>query len=315
MKVNPPISFRTMRKLISPLVLGLFVISGCTEQALSPSVGDEPTADALAKREGGQFDGDVAAKFEEINANLATRGLNIQVSEIHFFTRGEGRPSVRILQQPRNWVAGDERRLADGDNLTYIVDQSNGATSSGLTNAETEAAIDAAMTTWNDAKPMRKVDLIKRTDPGTDITVYDWFYGFGGFGDFTAADIVNAGWWPAEFFDAVAGGGPGSGANILAFSVTFTWIPPDDDINNDHYLDTALNEVYYNDGFAWGIGVDRPGIDVETVALHENGHSVALGHFGPEPDAVMNPVYGGIRTSPYPTDLAGISTVFNNWPN
>jgi hypothetical protein len=220
-----------------------------------------------------------------------------------------------MLQQPRNWVAGDERRLADGDNLTYIVDQSHGATSSGLANAETEAAIDAAMTTWNDAKPLRKIDLVKRPDPGSDITIYDWFYGFGGFGDPTAADIVNAGWWPAEFFDAVAGGGPGSGANILAFSVTFTFIPPDNDINNDQYVDTALNEVYYNDGFAWGIGVDRPGIDVETVALHENGHSVALGHFGPAPDAVMNPSYGGIRTSPYPTDLAGISTVFNNWPN
>ena len=96
------------------------------------------------------------------------------------------------------------------------------------------------------------------------------------------------------------------------------------DINGDNYLDTALNEVYYNDNFGnpagdragnpWGINILLPGIDVETVALHENGHSLGVGHFGPPPAAVMNPVYAGIRHAPYPVDQAGMSSLWRSWP-
>src|SRR4029077_1900013 len=108
------------------------------------------------------------------------------------------------------------------------------------------------------------------------------------------ADIVEAGWLPRAFFEAL---GPGGGSGILA--VTFTLIftegspPAPSDINGDNYLDTALAEVYYNDNFGdpngdragtrWGIDVALPGIDVETVPLHENGHALELGHFGPPP--------------------------------
>jgi hypothetical protein len=116
-------------------------------------------------------------------------------------------------------------------------------------------------------------------------------------------------WLPRKFFEAAGGLG---GRGILAFSVTFIFTeddgvtPTDIDVNNK--FDSALNEVYYNDTFGnrktdrsdrpWGIDVALPGIDVETVALHENGHSLGLGQFGPPPDAVMNPVYAGIRHSP-----------------
>lgn len=36
-------------------------------------------------------------------------------------------------------------------------------------------------------------------------------------------------------------------------------------------------------GFPWGIDVGLPGIDVQSVTLHEHGHSLGLGHFGPFP--------------------------------
>ena len=273
----------------------------------------------------------VLSMMQNVNAKLKAAGLRIAVEQIDFFTIGGGRPSNRIHQQEFRWVAFDPRREADGDNITYIVDQSGGATSSGLSSAQTEAAIDRALNTWNTRETcLRNVDIIKRSDPGVDITIFDEF--FRGFdddpnvpGDPFAADIVEAGWRPRAFFDAV--GGPGGGRGILAFSVSFIFLDANGnptDINGDNYLDTALNEVYYNDTFGqagtdrannpWAIDKPLPAIDVETVALHENGHSLELGHFGPPPAAVMNPVYAGIRHLPLSVDHAGMCAVWSSWP-
>lgn len=275
--------------------------------------------------QGGEGDPEVLALMEDINAQLAAQGLNIAVEQIEFFTIGNGRPSNRIHQQPFRWVANDPRRAAAGIDITYLVDQSDGATTSGLSNAQTEAVIDTSMTTWDNEKCLKKVDLVKRSDPGSDPDIFDFFFGFGGFGNPFLADIVSAGWLPRAYFEAV--GGPGGGRGILAFSVTFIFLDSSgapSDINGDNYLDTALNEVYYNDTFGdpgddragnpWGINVALPGIDVETVALHENGHSLELGHFGPPPAAVMNPVYAGMRQSPLKADHAGMCAVWGSWP-
>ena len=265
--------------------------------------------------------------MQEINNQLAVLGLNIAVEAIEVFTIGQGRPSNRIHQLPFRWVAGDARRLAQGDDITYLADQSDGATASGLSNAQTEAAIDASFNTWASDKALKKVNIVKRADTGADPDIFDFFFGFGGFGNPFSADIVSAGWLPRAFFGAVTGSPDG----VLAFSVTFIFIDPTQlpnivptDINGDNYLDTALNEVYYNDTFGtptepragnpWGINVQLPGIDVETVALHENGHSLGIGHFGPPPPAVLNPVYVGIRQFPFPADHAGMATVWASWP-
>jgi len=273
-------------------------------------------------------DGDpaVLARMQAINEQLRAQGLGIAVEQIEFFTIGGGRPSNRIHAQPFRWVAGDPRRDADGDKLTYLVDQSDGATASGLSSAQTEGAIDRALDTWQANRCFKKVDLVKRADNGDDPDIFDFFFGFGGFGNPFLADITEAGWLPRAFFEAV--GGPGGGRGILAFSVTFIFVDPvtgaPTDINGDNRLDSALNEVYYNDNFGnpsgdragnpWGIDIVLPGIDVETVALHENGHSLGIGHFGPPPAAVMNPVYAGIRQSPLAVDSAGMCSVFSSWP-
>ena len=223
-------------------------------------------------------------------------------------------------------MPGDPRRDAQGADVTYLVDRSDGRTASGLSSTQTEAAIDHAFTTWNADAALKKLSIVKRTDSGQDPDIFDSFFGFGREGNPFLADIVNAGWYPRAFFEAV--GGPGGGRGILAFSVSFIFV--DDagnptDINGDNYLDTALNEVYYNDTFGdrkddrvnnpWAINLPLPAIDVETVALHENGHSLGLGHFGPPPDAVMNPVYAGIRHLPLSPDDAGMSAVWGSWPN
>lgn len=244
-----------------------------------------------------------------INEDLEEMGLGIAVESIEFFTIGQGRPSNRIHQQEFRWVAGDPRRLAQGDDITYIVDQSGQGTSSGVSAAASEAATDAAMVVWDGDGCLKKVDLVKRADPGTDVTIFDGLIGAGGIGDPFAADIVQAGWFPP--------GPPFFGPNTLAFSVSFIFtdggVPTD--INGDNYLDTALNEVYNNDGFNWGINAPLPQVDVQTVEFHELGHSLGVGHFGPPPNAVMNPVYAGIRHTAFPIDHSGMCTVWSRWPN
>jgi hypothetical protein len=268
----------------------------------------------------GEGDPYVLSRLRHVNQRLARTRLRIAVEQIEFFTLGGGRPSTRIHQEPFHWVANDPRRLADGDKITYLVDQ----TASGLTSAETEAAIDRALTTWHAQRSLQKVDVVKRADSGADPDIFDSFYGFGGFGNPFLADIVDAGWLPRAFFEAVE---PGGGRGTLAFTVTFIFVDGNGvptDINGDQYLDTALTETYYNDNFGnpsgdradnpWGIDVLPPGIDVETAALHENGHALGIGHFGPPPAAVMNPVYAGIRQAPLAVDNAGMFAVWASWP-
>jgi hypothetical protein len=313
-----------MKHVIRVFVLGVIAFAVACDRE-GPIALDERSGagtPGLAQAEGDPY---VLQLMAEANEQLRAMGLNVAVESIEFYTLGLGRPSNRIHAQPFRWVAGDPRRAAQGDDITYIVDNTLGATASGLTAAQTEPAVDSGLQTWDDHPALDKVDIAKRPDPGGDLTIFDSFFGFGGFGNPFAADIVNAGWWPRAFFEAV--GGPGGGRGILAFSVTFIFTDDDGnptDINGDNRLDSALNEVYYNDTFGdpahdragnpWGIDIALPGIDVETVALHENGHSLGLGHFGPPPSAVMNPVYAGILHDPLSTDGAGMQTVWGSWP-
>ncbi len=284
-----------------------------------------PLASQTAMMQSGEGTPPVLARMRAINQTLRGNGWNIAVEQIEFFTIGESRPTNRIHQQEFRWVANDVRRAADGTRITYLVDQSDGKTASGLTTAQTESAIDRAFATWNADPSLEHVGLVKRDDPNRDPDIFDSFFGFGREGNPFLADIVNAGWLPRAYFEAV--GGPGGGRGILAFSVTFIFVNADGsptDINGDGFLDSALNEVYYNDNFGdpkgdragnpWGIDIALPGIDVETVALHENGHSLGIGHFGPPPAAVMNPVYAGIRHTPYPVDQSGMTAVWASWP-
>lgn len=271
----------------------------------------------------GEGDPAVLALMESANEQLRALGLNVAVEQIEFFTFGESRPLNRAHQSGNRRVPGDPRRNADGNNITYLVDLSDGDTASGLTAAETELGIDRAMATW--AADSCMATLVKRPDTGEDPDVFDAVLGYGSVGTPFQADIIQAGWLPRGFFEAYF---PGGGRGIVALTLTFTFIDPvtgePTDINGDNYLDVAYTEVYYNDNFGnpngdrpantWGLDVALPRVDVESVAVHENGHSLELGHFGPPPAAVMNPRYAGIVQDLHPIDHAGICSVWGSWP-
>jgi hypothetical protein len=268
----------------------------------------------------------VLARMQAINQQLRARGLGIAVEQIEFFTIGGGRPANRIHAQEFRWVAAMTNvasPTATGSPISWT--RATARPRAGSRAPRPRPRSNRALDTWQANRCFEKVDIVKRADSGADPDIFDSFFGFGGFGNPFLADIVEAGWLPRAFFEAV--GGPAAGAGSSPSPVTFIFTDAagaPTDVNGDNRLDTALNEVYYNNTFGdpadnragnpWGIDVLLPGIDVETVALHENGHSLGIGHFGPPPAAVMNPVYAGIRQSPLAVDSAGMCSVFSSWP-
>jgi hypothetical protein len=285
--------------------------SGCLAGLAIGTLGLGCLLGAGAAAHGQQGDSSVLQLMNDLNDVLKPQWLDYRVEQIEFLTIGKGRPSARIHQRDFRWVSGDPRRHADGDTLSYLVDPSWGeATSGGVTQAATEAAIDRAVARWAASSCLGQ-RVVKRPYPGGDVTIFDFFLDRGGFGEPFAADIVHAGWLSEDSGLL--------GPDVLGISVTFIFVDPDTgeptDLDGDQRMDTALNEIYYNDRFVWSLsGAETAGtFDVETVALHESGHAFAVGHFGSPPEAVMNPVYTGVRRELYPMDHAGLCTVWGNW--
>lgn len=269
--------------------------------------------------------------------NAARRGaaVNYQIGMMEYITAPGSNEIGRTVffsdrgnkQLAFHFVPGDTRR--DGrTNMTYIVDQRDGAATGGLGKAQTEGAIDRAMGTW-DAQTcsnpaVTKFSLARRR---RDLGVVESILGFGGILAFFA-DITHAGWLPVEFFNSPPFFPPDGGDFILAATFTFGFIDASGftDINNDGKLDAAFREIYYNNNFPWGINTGFP-IDVETIALHEAGHGLSQAHFGDlfqtdanglfhfAPRAVMNAGYTGVQQSIAETDEAGHCSIWGSWPS
>ena len=118
---------------------------------------------------------------------------------------------------------------------------------------------------------------------------------------------------PASYFEALKEGG---GATILGVNCSFGFVPPSSDVsigpndlldeNNDGFDDFAMCEIYFNDYFTWGIGTDY---DIETVFLHELGHSIGLGHSN-SLNSIMDPYYSGVSRTLSVDYIAGVSALY-----
>jgi hypothetical protein len=257
----------------------------------------------------------VLAVMNDFNKTLRAEWMDLRVEQIELLTIGNPRASSRLHFQPFRWVVGDSRRDAQGPDLTYRVDLSEGFGSSDLATDSVESAIDRAMVSWSSDVCLQKLKLVKRqsAEP-VDADIFDSQFGYGDFGDYRAADVVHAGWLPPDFFERVTG--PGGGESVVALSVTFIYVGLDgepSDVDGDSYMDAAHSEVYYNQGFSWMAGAADGKIDIETVALHEVGHALGIGHIDPPPVAVMNPVYVGAQTRIRPHDHAALCSVWSAW--
>jgi hypothetical protein len=218
-------------------------------------------------------------------------------------------------QIPAHFVPGDPRR-GGASNITYIVDQAEGSVD-GLTTAQTTAAINGAMATWDGADCSHLPVTARPNIPNADIGFVEFLNGLGG-APFILADITHAGWVPAGTLP------PG----VIAVTFTLVFVGPNGptDIDNNGKQDVAFREILYHDAFPWNVNGNVNAVDVETVALHEAGHGLSQEHFGKAfqtgngkfhfaPLSVMNAGYTGVQRGLAGTDNAGHCSIWGSWPN
>ncbi|MGH7586888.1 MAG: hypothetical protein ACREMH_11620 [Gemmatimonadales bacterium] len=268
--------------------------------------------------------------LDEVNARLATEGRPIRVGQALLLLAPGAPPNRasvvfsndRNLRLPFQWVQGDPRRGTTGNQLRHYFFSPLGAVNTFTGPADGEPQVDASFGTWEGLSCVN-TDLVKKPFDGTFPSAI-----FAG-GDPLGADINTTGFIPAVFFDLVLG--PGASTQVLGVTFPFIWVDENGDptdIDGDGNADTAFAEIWYNNGFTWtltGVG----GIDVQTVALHENGHGLGLGHFGKvhatfpppkelgrlhvSPRAVMNMFILSTLRELLGSDKAGVCGIFASW--
>ncbi|MDZ7717545.1 MAG: hypothetical protein U5K72_01845 [Balneolaceae bacterium] len=320
--------------LTTLLVCGLAIFMSCEESTISNDTVEKEgllSVDYVevesAKKgknttnTGGIKEGVYSEHLAEINSQLAEKGFDniklVMAETITYTSNGGFQAGQTLLANdrtktlPSQWQPNDARRGASGNDLTHTV-FSPFAVANGSINSEPD--IDASFETWNNLKKNSGLDILKVPTPaGVFPSAILSFPGLTQ--NPFAADISTIGFLPGSFFDSVLG--PGASASVLGVTFTFTWTAEPNVI--------ALKEVWYNDNFAWS-NDGSSGIDIETVALHENGHALGFGHFGRifvtngnnklhvAPRAVMNASYLGPVREPLGTDKASFSNVYGNWP-
>lgn len=255
-----------------------------------------------------------------------TRHGKYMVYKAEYITSGEGKEVGNVVyfnHRGNKQLSDDfvEDYSEDGTrDISYYVD--NNRPSEDLSADVTEAAIDRAMDTWDDVT-CSDLGMTKVPYDGRPTGFIAALLGYEGSFAYVA-DVVHAGWLPAEFFDMIA---PGGSTFILAATFTLIYVDGEGnltDMDGNGKADVAWREIYYNDAFTWNDGYTY---DVETIALHEAGHGLSQDHFGKAfstlkngklhfaPRAVMNAAYSQVQTKISGTDLGGHCSNWANWGN
>lgn len=272
---------------------------------------------------------------EVLNSTLFANS-NYKVTEVDIYSVADAATTVETVNQQfqstltSRWVPNDTRRNWNGDNDLNDIDwmaftplaSANGGINAG-------PVYDAMYDKWEKEGFCKTLNI--------DKTLYDASMGnpslilsIGGLppAENPLADVSVVGFLPAEVMQSVLGS-----PNVLGVAFSFVFIDPITGLpvkTTRGKDDKAYTEVWFNNGFTWSNGVAPGKIDIQSVVLHEFGHTLNLGHFGIlqrftfedgsaslvyQPVNTMNALYiGQPRNFLGPNDKGNYCEAWGSWP-
>lgn len=262
---------------------------------------------------------------------------NYKVSEVHVCMLNSSNASTTVTTVDKQfestlssrWVTNDDRRNWNGDGDLNDLDWLSFtpfAVANGTFNAT--PIYQAMYNKWETGGTCKTLN-IDQTPYNAAMGNPSLILGIGGMppADVPLADVSLVGFLPAAIFNAIFGS-----PNVLGVAFSFVFIDPEtgEPIKTTRGKeDKAFTEVWFNDGFTWALGVAPGKIDLESVILHEFGHTLNLGHFGIlqafttngstryvyQPVNTMNALYiGEPRNFLGPNDKGNYCEAWGSWP-
>lgn len=331
-----------MKKTLLLIVAGTCLFGSCNEPELNeipalqshqkPSVTFPDQLNSKNRSSAGRMEDQLAAT---LNSTLFA-DASYKVSEVHVCMKNTANASTTVTtvdQQfqstlPSRWVTNDARRNWNGDGDLNDLDWLSFtplAVANGTFNAT--PIYQAMYNKWETGGSCKTLN-IDQTAYNTSMGNPSLILSIGGLppAALPLADVSVIGFLPASIFNAIFGS-----PNVLGVAFSFVFV---DDNGNPIKTtrgkeDKAFTEVWFNDGFTWSLGAAPGKIDLESVILHEFGHTLNLGHFGIlqafttngttryvyQPVNTMNALYiGEPRNFLGPNDKGNYCEAWGSWP-
>jgi hypothetical protein len=322
---------------------GTFLIGSCSEPEISevPALQENQQLavtfpDALNSRNRSSAGRMEDQLISTLNSTLFAES-NYKVSQVHVCMLNSVSTATTVTTVDKQfestlasrWVTNDPRRNWNGDNDLNDLDWLSFtpfAVANGTFNA---APIYQSMySKWETGGTCKTLN-IDQTPYNTSMGNPSLILGIGVLppADLPLADVSIIGFLPASIFEAIFGS-----PNVLGVAFSFVFINPEtgDPIKTTRGKeDKAFTEVWFNNGFTWSTGVSPGKINLQSVILHEFGHTLNLGHFGIlqafttngvttlvyQPVNTMNAFYiGESRDFLGPNDKGNYCEAWGSWP-